>query len=44
MTKMVPSQKVPNFSVSVRNVPDVIAATGLTATDPANAIMNMIGG
>jgi potassium-transporting ATPase potassium-binding subunit len=32
MTRMVPSQKMPNFSVSVRNVPDVVDTIGFTAT------------
>ena len=43
-TNMVPNQKAPNFNVSVRNVPDVAGVVGLAATDPASAIMKMIGG
>ena len=35
---------MPNFSVSVRNVPDVVDTIGFTATDPASAIMKMMGG
>ena len=44
MTRMVPSQKMPNFSVSVRSVPDVVDTIGFTTTEPASAIMKMIGG
>ena len=43
-TKMVPSQKAPNFNVSVRNVPAVAGVVGFAATEPASAIMKMIGG
>ena len=43
-TRMVPSQKIPNFNVSVRNVPTCTGTMGLAATDPATAIMKMIGG
>ena len=43
-TRMVPNQKLPNFKVSVRSVPTVGGKVGLAATDPATAIMKMIGG
>ena len=43
-TKMVPSQNAPKRNVSVRNVPAVTVAVGFAATDPATAIMKMIGG
>ena len=34
----------PNLTVSVRNVPAVAAKVGFAATEPATAIMKMIGG
>src|SRR5208282_5134758 len=43
-TKIVPSQNPPKSKVSVRNVPAVTAAVGLAATEPATAIIKMIGG
>ena len=43
-TRMVASQNIPNFNVSVRSVPTVNGSVGFAATDPATAIMKMIGG
>ena len=43
-TRMVTSQKIPNFKLSVRSVPRVTGTVGFAATDPATAIMKMIGG
>ena len=37
------AQKAPNLTVSVRKVPAVAASVGFAATEPATAIMKMIG-
>ena len=43
-TRMVPSQNIPNFKLSVRSIPRVADTVGFAANDPATAIMKMIGG
>src|SRR5208282_3311549 len=42
--RMTPSQKTPNFTVSVRNVPTVVGTVCFAAIEPATAIIKMIGG
>jgi len=43
-TSIVPSQNAPNLAVSVRSVPGPGATVGFAASEPATAIMKMIGG